>query len=32
MEILVHGAWSIIGGLLGDYANRIKHLTGQDWN
>ncbi len=27
-----HGThWSVIGGLLGDYANRIKHLTGQDW-
>lgn len=32
VEVLDHGEWSIIGGLIGDYANRIRHLTGQDWN
>ncbi|MEX2114168.1 MAG: hypothetical protein WD845_13335 [Pirellulales bacterium] len=32
VEILNHGHWSVIGGLLGDYAHRIKRLTGQDWD
>jgi hypothetical protein len=25
-----HG-WDVIGGLLGDFAERIKHRTGLDW-
>lgn len=32
IEILQRGEWSIIGGLIGDYANRIRHLTGLDWS
>jgi hypothetical protein len=32
IEIQQRGQWSVIGGLLGDYANRIRHLTGLDWN
>ncbi len=31
IEILQRGGWTVIGGLLGDYANRIKKLTGLDW-
>lgn len=31
VELLQRGEWKIIGGLIGDYANRIRHLTGQDW-
>lgn len=31
IEIRQRGEWSIIGGLIGDYANRIRHLTGLDW-
>jgi len=32
VEMLQGSHWSVIGGLLGDYANRIKQLTGQDWD
>ena len=32
IEILQLGGWTVIGGLLGDYANRIKKLTGLDWS
>ncbi len=32
VEVLERGEWSIIGGLLGDYANRIRHMTGLDWS
>lgn len=31
IEIHKEGGWSIIGGLIGDYANRIRRLTGLDW-
>ena len=31
IEIHQKEGWSIIGGLLGDYANRIRKLTGLDW-
>lgn len=32
IEIFRQGDWSIIGGLLGDYKNRIHKLTGLDWS
>jgi hypothetical protein len=32
IEVFQHGSWAIIGGLLGDYANRIRRVTGQDWS
>jgi len=32
IEMLQDGEWNVIGGLLGDYKNRIKKLTGLDWN
>jgi hypothetical protein len=32
IELFNHGSWSIIGGLLGDYENRIRKLTGRDWS
>ncbi|HLA84039.1 MAG TPA: hypothetical protein VJL29_04535 [Thermoguttaceae bacterium] len=25
-----HG-WDLIGGLLGDFENRVRHQTGLDW-
>jgi hypothetical protein len=32
IEIHQQGGWSIIGGLIGDYQNRIRKLTGLDWS
>ena len=32
IEIQQRGSWVVIGGLLGDYAARIRTLTGLDWN
>jgi hypothetical protein len=32
IEILHGTHWRVIGGLLGDYASRIKKLTGLDWS
>lgn len=32
VEIHQKGDWSIIGGLLGDFENRIRKLTGHDWS
>lgn len=23
--------WDVIGGLLGDFRNRLRHSTGMDW-
>jgi hypothetical protein len=31
IEVRQHGAWSVIGGLLGDFPARIKRITGKDW-
>ncbi len=31
VEMLKDQQWSVIGGLLGDYAARIKKLTGKGW-
>jgi hypothetical protein len=31
IEVCERGAWSVIGGLLGDYKTRLKKLTGQEW-
>jgi hypothetical protein len=31
IEIHNNGGWTIIGGLIGDYKNRIRKLTGRDW-
>jgi hypothetical protein len=31
IEVRQNGAWSVIGGLLGDFPARIKRLTGKDW-
>jgi hypothetical protein len=31
IEVREQGAWSVIGGLLGDYKTRLKKLTGQEW-
>jgi hypothetical protein len=32
IEIHQKGGWSIVGGLIGDYQNRIRRLTGLDWS
>jgi len=32
IEIHQKEGWSVIGGLLGDYASRIHKLTGLDWS
>lgn len=31
IEMLQGAAWTVIGGLLGDFESRIKKLTGQGW-
>jgi hypothetical protein len=31
IEMLQDGQWGVIGGLLGDYKNRIRKMTGLDW-
>ena len=32
IELLQGKSWAVIGGLLGDYQNRLKKLTGHDWS
>jgi hypothetical protein len=32
IEIQQRGSWVVIGGLLGDYAARIRKLTGLGWD
>jgi hypothetical protein len=32
VEIFRGGSWHIIGGLLGDFENRVRKLTGLDWS
>jgi hypothetical protein len=31
IEIRRADRWDVIGGLLGDYEQRLKHETGLDW-
>jgi hypothetical protein len=31
IEVRRADQWDLIGGLLGDYATRIKQVTGLDW-
>lgn len=31
IEIRRQGGWDVIGGLLGDFAARVKNETGLDW-
>jgi hypothetical protein len=31
IEVRRHHRWSVIGGLLGDFAHRIPQATGLDW-
>ncbi len=31
IEVRRPGGWDIIGGLLGEYDNRVKQETGLDW-
>ncbi len=31
IEVRRRDRWDIIGGLLGNYEDRIRHVTGLDW-
>ncbi|MEM6656422.1 MAG: hypothetical protein AAF596_11495 [Planctomycetota bacterium] len=31
IEVRRHSEWDVIGGLLGDFADRVKQETGLDW-
>ena len=31
IEIRRANGWDVVGGLLGDFENRLKHSTGLDW-
>ncbi len=31
IEARRHNRWDVIGGLLGNYEQRMKHQTGLDW-
>lgn len=31
IEVRRHCCWDVIGGLLGEYHERIKGITGLDW-
>lgn len=31
VEVRQRAGWGIIGGLLGDFENRVKKTTGLDW-
>ena len=31
IEVRRHSAWDVIGGLIGDFADRVKQETGLDW-
>jgi hypothetical protein len=31
LEVREKAAWTVIGGLLGDYEHRVKHATGLEW-
>lgn len=31
IEIRKARSWEVIGGLLGDFTERVKHSTGLDW-
>jgi hypothetical protein len=31
IEIRRHDRWDVIGGLLGDFEDRVKEATGLDW-
>ena len=31
IEVRRHGEWDPIGGLLGDYEDRVRIATGLDW-
>lgn len=31
IEVRKPRSWEVIGGLLGDFAERVKRATGRDW-
>ncbi|MEX2187331.1 MAG: hypothetical protein WD875_11070, partial [Pirellulales bacterium] len=31
IEVRRRAEWDVIGGLIGDFENRLKHATGMEW-
>ena len=31
IEVRRENEWDVVGGLLGNYEDRVKHATGRDW-
>ena len=31
IEVRRPKGWDVVGGLIGDYKERIRHMTGMDW-
>ena len=31
IEVRRHDRWDVIGGLLGEYSERVKKITGLEW-
>ena len=31
IEVRRENEWDVVGGLLGNYEERVKHATGRDW-
>lgn len=31
IEVRRHNGWDVVGGLLGDFENRLRHSTGLEW-
>jgi hypothetical protein len=31
LEVRQHAEWSVIGGMLGDFEDRVKRTTGLEW-
>ncbi len=31
IEVRRNGKWDVVGGLLGEYSDRVKQMTGLDW-
>ncbi len=31
IEVRRRAEWDVIGGLIGDFENRLKHATGLEW-
>ena len=31
IEVRRPAAWDVVGGLIGEYKDRIRHITGMEW-